>query len=641
MISNLYLKNFKNITKKIKIKFAPITLIFGLNNVGKSSVIQSLDLISNLSNNYQLQLLTDYKNYGSIESIINKMWPSYPATIGLDLYQRNQKLNLSYSFFKNYSKVDYFDNYIDSNHNLIQTIEFNNNYQAYFKEINTAQKSYQQLVSMIYEVIRNPDNQFSFITNALDSLINHKKYQFILKEYERSYKEGPHGNIELSSFDLGDSNLWLKKIEEEFLELYEEELLSKKSENLAFLFSDLFSDFAMKSLNIKKYLGQLMKINNLSNKNFGDTVIYTAFQAYIERGVFESIFIKKYDDQGLGTLRPRVRQRLYRVRSLEIDNETELSSLLDNLKNISQFFKLAMERDTSKKRTRANNLIYKCIKGHKLNLIKTGLFDLSINLIKIIQDLKPNIFNDNDTGFQNLNTSSLGEHTLPYQLRFELSKFKRSMPGLNIFHNQFVSDRIFTYKNKNSYLDKLFENRNNNQFTNFISNNLSALGFENNTISIVSDENSFRVKIGNIDLADCGTGLKNILSIIVQLYDHTNLVDRINRPTYDQITCIEEPEANLHPKFQAELGDLIAKASKRQVQRRTQILIETHSQNLTLRFLKLVRKGQLDKEDIAFNCLYSDGGDISVFTPEILSNGSFVGNWPGGFFEESLSELYD
>ena len=369
-------------------------------------------------------------------------------------------------------------------------------------------------------------------------------------------------------------------------------------------------------------------------KHFKDTVILNAFYTYVERSVFASIFIKKYDDKTLRTLSMRLQMRLNFLRLTEIKNRDELNYFLNNLQNIRNFFKLAMEKDTSKKRLKAKRILYRCIKGYKLTLPALTR-DPNMNLLKIIQSIKPLAFSSIDTSSENR------ELRLPYDLRIELNKFIDSVPKLNIFHNHITDERIFTHQNNNSYLDKLYENRNNKIFINYIIENLVALGFEVGELSINSDENSFRVKIGKIDLADCGTGLKNILSIIVQLYDHTNLVNRLSRPTYDQITCIEEPEANLHPKFQAELGDLIAKASKRQVQQRTQILIETHSQNLTLRFLKLVRKGQLDKEDIAFNCLYSDGGEISVFTPEILSNGSFVGNWPGGFFEESLSELYD
>ena len=97
MIKKLYLENFKSILEPIELNFSNLTLIFGLNNVGKSSVIQSLDLISNLSDKFEMPLITNYKNYGSFESIINKDQPKKEAKIGFDFYQRNQNNFIEYS----------------------------------------------------------------------------------------------------------------------------------------------------------------------------------------------------------------------------------------------------------------------------------------------------------------------------------------------------------------------------------------------------------------------------------------------------------------------------------------------------------------------------------------------------------------
>lgn len=644
MITKLYLKNFKNISKEIKINFAPITLIFGLNNVGKSSVIQSLDLISNLSNKFELPLLTKYKNYGSIENIVNKSFPKNSASIGIDAYQRNQNNNFCYNFSKNNSKIDFFDSSLENHPELIQTIEFNSNNQAYFKSININKKSYQELIYLVYEVIKNPDKQFLVISSALDNLIKYKKNQFIYKEYEKRIHEKFKGEINITDYDLGDTNLWIKKIENEFLDNHDSKLFSKKTDNYIYAFTDLFSDFIYNSSSVKDYVEYILKKNNLPSSEKKEKEIFNALHIFLEGEVFASIFINKYNNQTLRQLNSRLQQRFDRLVSLEIDLESDLNSLLDNIKNISQFFKLAMESDSSKKKSKAKKLLYKCITSYKLNLDEIAGFDQSLNLLKIINDIRPTIFssNVNSNSQDYLFRRAIGERPLPFQLRSELIKFNRISPELNIFHNQMANERVFTYQNNNSYLDKLFENRNNDSFLNFIKKHLITLGFKVENISIIADENSFRIKVGNIDLADCGTGLKNIFSIIVQLYDHTNLVNRRYRQILDNITCIEEPEANLHPKFQAELGSLLAEFVGTHIQQRSQILIETHSQNLTLRLLKLVRNGKLSKRDIAFNCLFLDEkNEVSVFTPEILSNGSFVGSWPGGFFEESLSELYD
>ena len=71
-----------------------------------------------------------------------------------------------------------------------------------------------------------------------------------------------------------------------------------------------------------------------------------------------------------------------------------------------------------------------------------------------------------------------------------------------------------------------------------------------------------------------------------------------------------------------------------------QILIETHSENLTLRLLKLIREKKLNPEDVAINYLYIDENKIVRSKHiNILENGDILDEWPDGFFEESLEEI--
>ncbi|WP_265092676.1 AAA family ATPase [Acinetobacter sp. CS-2] len=48
MIANYSISNFKVFSESNKLKFAPITLIYGPNSSGKSSIIQSLLVLKNL-----------------------------------------------------------------------------------------------------------------------------------------------------------------------------------------------------------------------------------------------------------------------------------------------------------------------------------------------------------------------------------------------------------------------------------------------------------------------------------------------------------------------------------------------------------------------------------------------------------------
>ena len=94
-------------------------------------------------------------------------------------------------------------------------------------------------------------------------MIKYKKNQFIYKEYEKRIHEKSKGEINITDYDLGDTNLWIKKIENEFLDNHDSKLFSIKTDNYIYAFTDLFSDFIYKSSSIKDYVEYILKKNNL------------------------------------------------------------------------------------------------------------------------------------------------------------------------------------------------------------------------------------------------------------------------------------------------------------------------------------------------------------------------------------------
>jgi predicted ATPase len=109
------------------------------------------------------------------------------------------------------------------------------------------------------------------------------------------------------------------------------------------------------------------------------------------------------------------------------------------------------------------------------------------------------------------------------------------------------------------------------------------------------------------------------------------------------ILIIDTPEAHLHPKGQAKMGELLAKTSADGVQ----IIVETHSDHIINGIRKQVVKKQLQPEDATFYYFQLDSGK-DVYTPKTIvhkpainSEGMFD-SWPDGFFDEwsiSLSQL--
>ena len=130
----------------------------------------------------------------------------------------------------------------------------------------------------------------------------------------------------------------------------------------------------------------------------------------------------------------------------------------------------------------------------------------------------------------------------------------------------------------------------------------------------------------SVALPDVGFGVSQLLPFIVQ-----SLVSE------KQIISIEQPEVHVHPKLQADLGELLAEAIKEP--RRNQFIVETHSEHLILRLQRLVRKQQLKPEDVSV--IYVSRGPEGAKAERLRldEDGDFIDEWPNGFFLERLREL--
>jgi predicted ATPase len=130
------------------------------------------------------------------------------------------------------------------------------------------------------------------------------------------------------------------------------------------------------------------------------------------------------------------------------------------------------------------------------------------------------------------------------------------------------------------------------------------------------------VKVG---LPDVGFGVSQLLPFIVQAL-----------ATEGQIISIEQPEVHVHPRLQADIGDLLAECAKKLG---NQFLIETHSEHLVLRLQRLIRDGVLKPEDVSIIYVSRGSEGSRVQRLALDSEGDFIDEWPGGFFPERLREL--
>ena len=136
---------------------------------------------------------------------------------------------------------------------------------------------------------------------------------------------------------------------------------------------------------------------------------------------------------------------------------------------------------------------------------------------------------------------------------------------------------------------------------------------------------------------DVGIGVSQVLPILVSCYALEN-----------SNVAIEQPEIHLHPRLQAELADVFIESTLGD--QKNMFILETHSEHLLLRIMRRMREtysGDLPKgcppvrpEDIAV--LYVDpvGSESIVQEMPLNKRGELVKAWPGGFFEEGLEEVF-
>jgi predicted ATPase len=148
----------------------------------------------------------------------------------------------------------------------------------------------------------------------------------------------------------------------------------------------------------------------------------------------------------------------------------------------------------------------------------------------------------------------------------------------------------------------------------------------------------------NVSLQDIGIGISQVLPVLMEAYG-----------SKQKFIAIEQPEIHIHPKLQSDLADLFIESSLGQNQ--NAFLLETHSEHLILRLLRRIRETSRNQmqdwpEDLKAACpngIRPD--DVSVLYVEPAEEGSrirqlrindqgrFIDEWPNGFFEDRLEEL--
>jgi predicted ATPase len=139
-----------------------------------------------------------------------------------------------------------------------------------------------------------------------------------------------------------------------------------------------------------------------------------------------------------------------------------------------------------------------------------------------------------------------------------------------------------------------------------------------------------------LEIEDVGSGIAFVVPVLVSI-------------SKNQISLIQQPELHLHPALQGALADAFIDRLN-ESEGLWQSIIETHSEHMLLKFLKRVRDTEklknrelkITPEDLAiyyFNPKPSGGVDLTRMM--ITPLGDFYNTWPRGFFDERYKDIFD
>jgi len=206
-----------------------------------------------------------------------------------------------------------------------------------------------------------------------------------------------------------------------------------------------------------------------------------------------------------------------------------------------------------------------------------------------------------------------------------LRSLERVLPVTGISQNlsgnfeKYVASLIYSWQT--SETDKL-QSLNNYLYTLNLSKKIEAREINDTQIELKVNRSLDSEDMVNI--VDVGSGVSQVLPVLVALVTAEP----------EQLVYLEEPEIHLHPRAQANLGEIIVDAANRGVR----VVLETHSDLLLRRIQSLIAEDKISPDKAILHWFSRDeNGFTKVTTSDMDTTGAF-GDFPEDFSEVDLEE---
>jgi predicted ATPase len=622
--------NFRVFDKMSEFEFAPITFLTGPNSSGKSSIMKAQQVLSENfdGNNIPMRLYFDKTSkLSSIQNVLNNNTDNLTFHLKFNEFNLDQNyksnINLIYDNGEKYNFNKYLDSILSNKkkENIVNSFD-NDDENDYPETYNFSEHNdYADLlgfdISLEKEsIIQIRLNHFTkgYGEKSNNPILDFKNCKINFTLIKRIFQKLVLSTLENNEIKSIESNKdKLDEIFEHIIELTKKNYQNIISENPKLLIFKLKNDDKILENSISTEL--IEQVEKLEKRIFDKN--YTVNQIFSQENIDRS---SKIINHYLQISNPYLRN--------EINSQLVIEKFIDYIFMIYEF--------------EINSILKKeLFSSYKLEISSFGKY--------IKEQITERFHNSIIESIQNVKEiepvpilKNISENSV-FSIKEKSNSFIHQM--IKNFENFHEDDYSLNSSLKNDFLIK-----------NWMSTEKFGIGKDveidkwNDFIELsIIDFNNRKTKINNL-----GFGVGQIFSLLLlpfefkekltdyqgyhYLYKHNQLKEyqKSSKTFY-----LEEPESNLHPRWQSLLVELLLELHQKFGYR---FIIETHSEYMIRKAQYLVAKDQKCEQD--FKIYYFNGPNINkteknFFDIKINKNGMLDKDFGPGFFDESTNLTLD
>jgi predicted ATPase len=605
-LNQLRLKNFRAFTELTKINFGSrITLVFGKGSVGKSTIIDAINLLSSSYKNKTNFLDNTNRFHLSKKTKLKEILLGFTVGEGFEVYKGRgrdeDKRGIDQYFAQNKQgefypfKIDLFSELDDTENNKFVTLQNH----SYGKEVLKENKFLEGFVNSKISFIENANawkELYEYTYKYLDKLIKNlnecrkfisKRNAIRLKITNIQVKKNGKSKLKNEFTDKDKKNI--DKLRAEERNILDESYEARGFNPAMFQFLNITKN---KSLNMKK-MAKVKKNGIDAHIHFlKQKPNYKKFVKYITDDIKnqKSYLYKNY--------------KVYKARDLFTELRGEDINFYQ--RSSSMFHDTLSDIDAA----RSTLSEFLCT---SLTTICTKDFEfIDKETFKWDDDIPGKVLSA-DGMF-----SACNKMFWPLLNQIKVVRHQENFNNIARTLSQFGSSSTLTANfHKNIEENVKTINRWYSEFGYDFNISVDKVGPRGET-EIMYKKDKFKIPS---DLG--GSGAQHLLTFLTEILS-----------SQDNTILLEEPEKALHASMQIKLAKLFSETSKN-----NQLIIETHSENLLYGLLKEIRDKKISKEEIKVIYVYMENGESKIDELELNDKGGFKSKWRDGFFTEKIDLL--